>query len=337
MPILSPSSVHVDQALTDVSIAFLQRGTYLHNRMFPPIPVPFQTGKYFTLPRGYFNRISMRERAPGETAARGTYAQETQTFNCKVFALAHDVADEVRGNADVAINIDLQATEFLTTQAALFREKAWATRYFQPGVWSTTIAGVASGAGSGAAGAPGAGQTLRWDDANSDPIKVIKAQCTNVEQSTGLRPNKMAISRAVLDALTEHPDIIDRIKYGQTPGSPAIANLEILAQIFGLQEVVVGSAVENAAAEGLADNHQFILSKSVLLAHAAPSPGIMTASAGYTFVWQDATVGVKQGLGIKRARNPDPTANADIFWIEDSFEQKVVSPDLAVFLHNVIG
>lgn len=337
MPSLSPANVHIDQALTDVSVAFMQRGTYINNRIFPEIPVPYQTGKYFVLPRGYFNRIGMRERAPGQGAARASYQQQSDSYSCKVFALAHDVPDEIRGNADVAVNIDLQSTEFLTGQAALYREKSWASSYFQPNVWSTTIDGVASGGGSGAAGAPGAGQTLRWDDANSDPIKLIKAQCTNVEQSTGFRPNKMAISRPVLDALTDHPDIVDRIKFGQTPGSPAVANEVVLAQIFGLQEVIVGSAVENAAAEGVADNHQFILSKGVLLAHAAPSPGLLVASAGYSFVWQDATLGVKQGLGIKRARNPDPTANADIFWVEDSFEQKIVSADLGVFLSNIVS
>ncbi len=109
-------------------------------------------------------------------------------------------------------------------------------------------------------------------------------------QNTGIRPNTLVLgSEFVFDALVDHPDIVDRIKYSGGVGNttPAMVNEQTLAQLFKVDRVIVGNAVENTALEGATNSHSFIGGKTALLTYAAPNPGIMVPSAGYCFSWQN--------------------------------------------------
>jgi hypothetical protein len=86
-----------------------------------------------------------------------------------------------------------------------------------------------------------------------------------IAEKTGYEPNKLVLGRPVFDALLDNPSIIDRIKYGQTPGDAAMARQDMLARLFGVDEVVVMNAVENTAKEGQSNSHSFIGGKVAML------------------------------------------------------------------------
>lgn len=325
----TPGDVHVNAPLTNVSIAFLQNASnFVAARVFPNIPVSKQSDRYYTYDRGDFNRDEMRERAPSTESAGGGYTLDnTPTYYAPVYAFHKDIPDEVRSNADAVLNPDREATAFVTHKALIKREKIFVARFFQGGLWTNDYDGVASN--------PSSGQVLQWSDANSTPIENVRLAKRTIAQSTGFEPNKLVLGRAVYDALLDHPDIIDRVKYGQTAGAPAQANLNVLATLFGVDEILVMNAIENTAAEGAAAAHSFIGGKKALLCYSTPSPGLMTPTAGYTFSWTGLLGSGAEGNRIRSFRMEH--IKSDRVEIEMAFDSKLVSADLGFFFDSIVA
>ena len=327
----TPSDVHVNTPLTNISIAYLQEAdSFIADRVFPTVPVGKQSDRYYTYDRGFFNRDEAEERAPAsESAGSGYEVDNTPNYFCPVYAWHHDIPDETRDNQDVVIDADRDATEICTHKMLIKREKLWTTKYFTSGIWTNDWAGVASGAGAGSS------QVLQWNDATSTPIEDIRFGKRTVQESTAFRPNKLVLGREVYDTLLDHPDIVDRIKYGQTSPGPAIVNRMTLAALFELDEVLVMDSIENTAAEGATNSHSFIGGKKALLVYAAPRPGRMIPSGGYTFAWVGHMGAATTGQRILRFRID--LRKADRVECEMSFDQKLISADLGFFWDTIIA
>lgn len=329
MPVIQPGrqDVHVDRPLTQISLAYLQSAEgFVADRVFPIVPVAKQSDKYFTYDRGMFNRDEMQKRAPSTESAGATYSLSTDSYSCDVWALHKDVADQLRSNADSPLQLDRDATLFLSLKALIRKEKAWATDHFATGKWTTDVTGVT--------GAPGANQFQRWDEAASTPIEDIRLGKRTVQESTGFRPNKLVLGRQVYDALLDHPDIVGRLDRGQTNGAAMVLRRN-LAELFELDEILVMDSIENTAAEGAANSHAFIGGKKALLVYAAPNPGLMIPSGGYTFAWSGLLGGGALSTRISRMRM-DPL-KADRIEIEMAFDQKLVAADLGYFFNTAVN
>jgi|LakMenEpi03Aug12_release.lakeMendotaPanAssembly.Ray.scaffolds.fasta_scaffold186437_3 hypothetical protein len=325
----TPGDVHVNTPLTNISIAFLQNANnFVASKVFPNISVSKQADRYYVYNRGDFNRDEMALRAPGTESAGGGYTLDnTPSYFANRFSFHKDIPDEVRANADAALNVDREAVAFVTHKALIRREKLFATNFFTTGKWSTDITGVS--------GAPSAGQVKQWNDATADPIENIRAGKRSIMERTGFEANKLVVGRAVFDTLLDHPDIVDRIKYGQTAGAPAMANADTLARLLGVDEVLVMNSIENTAAEGQTMSHSFIGGKSALLVHSATSPGLMTPTAGYTFSWTGLLGAGAEGNRIKSFRLEH--LSSDRVEIDMCFDQKLVSADLGFFWTTIIA
>lgn len=328
----SPGDVHVNAPLTNISIAYMQDATkFISQRVFPNIPVAKQSDRYFVYDRGEFNRDEMQERAPGTESAGGSYKLDnTPTYFANVFAFHKDVPDQMRSNADSPLNPDREATEYVSSKALIKREKLWVSKYFKTGVWGTD-----------------ATPAILWDAANSTPITDVRKAKRGILRDTGFQPNTLVMGKKVYDILVDHPSIIDRVKYGQTAGNPAMAGLIALSQLFEIERIFIMEAIENTAVETAANfvhpgatpayfNHQFIGdSRSCLLCYSAPSPGLMTPTAGYTFSWTGFIGAGTEGNRIKRFRMEN--LESDRVEIQMAFDQKLVCKDLGYFFENTVA
>ncbi|MDP8080241.1 major capsid protein [Phocoenobacter skyensis] len=81
--------------------------------------------------------------------------------------------------------------------------------------------------------------TSKFSDPTSDPIAVIKAGIRAIKRNTGRKPNVCAISGDVWEVLSEHPKVLEKIKYVQT----AILDADDFAKLIKIDKVVVGEAV----------------------------------------------------------------------------------------------
>lgn len=326
----NPSMVHVNTPLTSMSVAFMQnQSRFIADQVFPNIPVNKQSDRYYIYDRGNFNRDEMKLRAPGTETAGGTYTVDnTPTYYCDVYGFHHDIPDQRRANSDTVLEPDLEAVNFVSMKALIKREILWVSRYFADSIWANKYKGVSTG--------PSSGEVLQWNNENSDPVKNVVAASTVIEESTGFTPNTLVVSKHVLDALETNPEIIDRIKYGQTPGSAARPTYDDYAKLFKVEKFLVARAIRNTAAEGLTNSHSFIAGKHALLCYSAPSPGIMTPSAGYTFSWRGyERLAGAQGQAIRKFRMEN--LRSDRVEIEMTVDQKVVAADLGFFFLDIVA
>ena len=317
----TPSDVHVNMPLTSVSIAWLQdQREFVADRVFPVVPVQQQSNRYYVYDRDNWFRAQAEKRAPSsESAGSGFTVDNTPTYFADVYAFHKDVDDQIRANQDQVINIDRDATEFVSRDLMLKKELTWAARYFTTGVWT--------GSTTGSDVTPA---TL-WDAGGSTPIEDMRAQLLATKRRTGFRANKAVMGEEVWNVLQDHPDFLDRIKYTQT----AIVTTGLLASVLGISEVMVAGGVENTAIEGATEDMQFIFGKDVLLVYAAPRAGLMTPTGGYTFAWVGLFGAGALGTRIMRFR----MEHLKSFRVEGemSYDQKVVAPEMGAFLTGVIS
>lgn len=312
---------HVNRPLTNISIAFMQSAEdFIADRVFPNVPVSKQSDRYFLFDRGEMNRDTMVKRAPATEAPAMVYTVDnTPSYSCDIWNLAKDIDDAVRANYDAPLNPDREATEILTQQAMIKREVEWSSTFFTTSVWTTDK--VISD---------------KWDAVSgSDPIGDVRTGKRVVKQSTGFMPNKLVCTRTVYDVLVDHPDIVGRLDRGQTPGGPAMTNRQQLAALFELDEVLVMDGIKNTANKGATAVHAFIGgSDGALLVYAAPRPGLMVPSGGYTFSWTGYLGASQNGTRVKRFRM-EPQG-ADRVQIEQAFDHKLISADLGYYFSDVL-
>jgi len=337
----SRSDVHINQPLSNISLAFLQDASnFVADRVFPNVPVSKQSDAYFTYDRGNFNRDEMQMRAPGTESEGSGYGVANDTYYAAVRALHRNIPDQVRANADNPINLDREATLFLTHKALINREVNWVARYFPnshaPGdVWTFDVdgAGSATAAGSFDPTSAGNNDKVYWDDASSTPIEDVRQGKRFVLEETGFEPNTLTLGRAVYDALLDHPDIIGRLDRGQTSG-PARAQRDSLAALFEVDQILVMDAIQNTANEGATNAHSFIGGKNALLTYSAPTPSLMTPSAGYTFGWTGLLGSNTFGMRIKRFRMD--ALESDRVEIDNAYDHKLVAADLGYYFGGIV-
>lgn len=321
----SRSDVHVNRPLTNISIAYMQSADmFVADRVFPNIPVQKQSDRYFVYEKGQWLLSEMAKRAPAtESAGSGFTIDNTPNYFADVYSLHKDVDDQTRANADATIDLDRDSTRYLTHQALLQREKVWNDNYFTTSVWDTDKTGVSA--------SPTSTQFLQWNDSASTPIEDITGASMDIASATGFKPNTLILGARVFDALRNHPDILDRIKYTQR----AILTTDLLASLLDVDRVLVSMGVENSATEGATASVDFVAGKKALLAYSNPTPSILTPSAGYTFSWTGLLGAGNGGNRIKRFRME--ALSADRIEIDMSFDMKVVASDLGVFFDSAVA
>lgn len=323
MPQPTLSDVHVDRPLTNVSIAFMQSADhFIADRAFPNIPVTKRSDKYFTYPRGDWFRDEMKKRAPGTASAGSGWNLSTDDYSADVWALHKDIDEQIRSNQDAGIDLDRDATNWLSQKALINRDVQWASTFFTTGVWT--------GSTTGSDITPG----ILWDAGGSTPIADIREQIFSMLEKTGFMPNKLVLGAEVWSVLQDHPDFIARISFG-TAGAPSIVTPALLAQVLELDEVLIARSVRNTASEGDADAFEFVFGKNALLLYSNPRPSLLTPSAGYTFSWTGFLGAGNQGQRIKRFAMP--WLGSDRVEIDLAYDQKVVATDLGVFFSAVIS
>jgi hypothetical protein len=319
--------VHQDVPLTNLSIAFFQDpASYGLLNLFPRVPTPHQSGKYYTFDRAYFLGDFAQKRAAGGAAPLGGYAIGTANFFVERDAIGKAINDPERANADPQVNLEANATRWINQQLLIKMESRFAAKYWTTGVWT--------GSTTGSDIVP----SVLWNDDASDPVADITTQKRAVNQQFGADyiPNVLALGAKVFDDLCQHPDLIDRIKYMAGPGNPAIVNEQTLAQVFGVSRIVVLRAIKNTAGEGATASYDFICDETdALLCYAAPSPGMETPSAGYTFMWTGAPDGSSFGPAIKRWR--DEKHESDVLEGNVWYNPYVVTAGLGVYFNGAVS
>jgi hypothetical protein len=329
MPQPTNLQVHVDHFLSDVAVRYAQeRDVFIAPHVFPLVPVQHQSDLYAVFPKGWFMRDEVTLRPLGGRPAQVGFEIERKRYACEERALEYVLDDRVRANADQPIEPELRAVELLTEQMLIHRDREWAEAYFRPGVWNIEWTGETTPSGSY--------KFKKFSLPESeDPVLFFDERRREMRELTGQRANKIVLGAELYVALKNNPHILERVKYTAAP--PAVVTTKILATLFDVDEVLVAEAVRNVAAEGEAEQIQFIVdTRSALIVHAAPGPSITQPSAGYTFVWNQLIPGFDAAMGLAVMRGREELAHSDVFQVRSAYDMGVVAPDLGIFIHSAV-
>ncbi len=319
------NSVHVDAILTNISVAYLQnQDNFIADKVFPIVPVDKKSDKFFTYTKNDWFRDEAQRRADATESAGGGYNLGTGSYSADVYAFHKDVGDQLLANADAPLNPLREATEFVTRRMLLRKELQFVTDFFTTGIWGDDVTGVA--------GAPSAGETKQWSDySSSDPIDDIEEAKSEILANTGMEANTLVLGYEVFRQLKNHPDLVDRIKYT----SSQTITTDMLARMFDINRVLVAKAVKATNNEGAAEAYSFAYGKAALLAHVAPTPGLLTPSAGYTFSWTGVSGGIGSTIGVSSFRMD--SLRAERVEAEMAFDNKVIAADLGYFWNTIVA
>lgn len=324
MPSPTPSDLHFNQPLTNVSVAYLQSAsTYIADKVFPRVPVNKQSDAFWKYSKSDWRRTQVTKRAPGTETPGDGWNNLTDEYFCHVYGIHKDIDDQLRANADSNFSLERDSTEFITNQLLLKRDLDWNDTFFKAGVWGTDLDGDAD--------------FTKWTETGSDPIGDVQNWVIDFRKATGFSPNVMVLGAHVMAALKQHPDIIDRIKFTQR----GIVTEDLIATLFGIGElytsyatIATGPQINDAKAQDAAATYDFITnSNSLLMAYSPKSPSTLTPAAGYTFTWKGYLGGNSQGIRIKRFRME--AIASDRIEAEMTYDMKVVCPDMGVFAKDV--
>jgi hypothetical protein len=218
----------IDPVLTSAAQGY-QNAAFVGGVLFPKVPVKQRGGKILAFGKEDF-MLYATGRSPGQNTKRVSFGYQGAPYALESHSLEGLLPVETLQEGMAVPGIDLSTMTVNKTQniIALRLEKQQADTARTAGNYAASNKITLAG-------------TSQWSDysGTSDPVAVIEAGKEAVRQKIGKRPNTAVIGAAVFAALKQHPKIVDRLKYtGRDVATP-----ELLASLFGLDQVLVGDAV----------------------------------------------------------------------------------------------
>lgn len=269
--------------LTNMSMAYFQEASrYVAKSIFPICPVQLSSARFYTFSKEDLLRDNVQRKPEFGKVSPAQFGHKDQSYSCFVEQVIVGIdrissLDFERTKAPGVIDPRRAKAKFIAEQMNLHQDIIFAKNFFQSGVWSNEWTGVASN--------PSGNQFLKFSDDNCDPVTLFDDLCTSVEQNTGRRPNRLGLGKNTFNALKNNPTVLERVKYGGSSANPATVNERVLAELFGVEKVVVLSSIYNAGAVGESDMNFICDPNAAILAYATNAPAIDEPSAGYIFTW----------------------------------------------------
>ena len=271
-------------ALTNMALAYYQDATnYFAKSIFPTVPVSLSSDNYYVFDKEDLLRDNWKRKPAYGKVSPVPVSEHTEQYACQVDQMIMGIdqirqTDLTRRQAPATADPRVQRTRTIAEQLNIHQDRIFAQKFFKTGIWGQDMKGsTAASEGS---------TFIKFSDSNADPIKFIDEEKSKMLASTGRMPNRLALGNKVFNALKNSEAILDHVKYGGSTANPATVSLQVLAELFGVDQVVVLNSIMNKGAMGADANMGFIADESsFLLAYATPNPSIDEPSAGYIFTW----------------------------------------------------
>ena len=303
-----------DPVLSNFLIGYQQADDrFIASRLFPPTSSEKDSGQYWIFTKKYFFMRSLQARAAGGDFQYISQGVETDTFATAQFAAGFNIPDEVRDNSQIPLSLEQTFLKQVAQTSLIEKEVRFATDFWTTGVWGTTDNN----------------STTDWDDFSaSDPIADILVASRTVSNNTGIDPNTMSMGYIVYQALVNHPDILDRLKYTARADMSTIE--AALAALFGKTNLWVGKASYTNTNEAAAFSASAIIDDDCLVCHVDPGAGLFGLTSGKTFFWQPGG-----GMG-SIYRDPPRRNHGDDFQHKEQWDQKVTASDTGYIFLDVV-
>ncbi|WP_020403746.1 major capsid protein [Gracilimonas tropica] len=298
-----------DPELVAISIAY-KNPRLVADEVLPRIPVGKKEFKYLEYPKGQMFTLPNTKVGRRGTPNQVNFDAQEKTSSTEDYGLDDVVPQDDIDNAPANYDPVQHATEGLRELILLDHEVRTATAVQDPNNYASSNKVQLSG-------------TDQWNDgANSSPIDDIQGAI----DACIMRPNKAVIGQAAWTKLRQHPDIVKAV-HGNS-GDKGLATREQVAELFELEEIIVGEGWVNNAKPGQDVNLVRVWGKHMVLFYQNRNANTQRGMTyGYTAQFGDPVAGQepdsKVGLkGGTRVRNGESvkeliTANDLGYLIED--------------------
>jgi hypothetical protein len=276
---IRPGNVHVSQVMQNMSVMYANQeliGDMIAPTVFTGGSL---SGTYFTYDKD--GRLSY----PDDTATDRTDLAElnesrsTATYSLTGRGFKEFVDQLTLQNQDSVLDELLDATENVLYALKFKKEQRLVTLFETTGSYGSS-ATISSG-------------TTRWNNAvtsgvytDGNPIGDVTTGVDSLWLGNGPVKKIGVTSLAVFNVLRRHSQFIEAIKAGGGPNSPANVSKRVIAELLGLDDIMVGAARYNSAQEGQTASYARMWGNSFAIVAIADSPSRRHASFAYTF--QDA-------------------------------------------------
>jgi hypothetical protein len=265
--------------LTAIAIGYRNQ-SYIADAVLPRVSVGRQEFKWWLYPEDETfaapdSRVGRRSK-PNEVDLTATES----TSKTEDFGLDDPIPWADIENAPAGRDPRDQAVMQLTDYIMLSREKRCADLVFAAGSYPTGYKATLSSSG-------------QWSHADSTPVTAIN----NALDTPLMRPNVMVIGRQAWTILATHPHIIKAVQGNS--GDRGIASRQQVAELFELEEILVGASRLNTAKKGQAATLARVWGKHCALIHRnrlADTRGGLTF--GYTAEWGGRVAGAMEDRNI---------------------------------------
>ena len=221
-------NLHINRALTNISLKY-RNTNLIADDLLKSIPVKKETDLFYSYIRDF--RIADTLRQNKAVANMEYFAVSTATYVLEEHALADVVTDRDRSNSD-SIQVDIDTTEFLTDKILLTKEKDTADLLFTTGSWSGTKTLTTN-------------TSWHYNTTTSGPILDVLSGTSYVVKNAMVTPNIMVLGHQPFVSLKENPNVYNRLAYTERK----LITKDLLAAVFDLDEVYVGTSVYDAGYE----------------------------------------------------------------------------------------
>lgn len=342
MSIITPESIQTEIRkgafkpnlyLTNMSMAyFQQQNKYVAKELFPILPVQLSTASYYKFSKEDLARDNVRRKPQFGKVEPAQMGLTDDSYRCFVDQIIVGLdkienLDFSRGRAPGVADPRKAKAKFIAEQMNIHQDILFAENFFKSGAWNNEWTGGASYDESGKG-------FIKFNDDNCDPIVLFDNLTTMVEENGRRKPNKLGLGRKAFNALKACPAVLERVKFGGSTANPATVNERVLAELLGLEKVVVFGSTYNKAGLGEEADMQFICNPNdALLVYATDTPAIDEPTAGYIFTWD--MLGDGNYMPTLQYEGEGGTHSEFMEGLM-GMDMKKTADDLAVYLHNCV-
>lgn len=318
--------------LTNLSMAYFQSNDlYVAKTIFPIVPVQLSSGMFYIFDKADLARDNVQRKPQNGRVAPAVFSNHTDSYACYVDQIIAGI-DQIsrlnyeRTRAPGVADPRVARTRFITEQMLIHQDIQFAENFFKSGVWKNEYTGTDSTT-------PAANEFIKFSNSNGDPIVFFDKLSTEMRRTGRRKPNRLGLGENTFNALKHHPAILERIKFGGSSANPAMVNERVIAELLGIEKVVVFGSTYNKAGMGEEDMDFICDPNAAILAYATNSPAIDEPSAGYIFTWD--MLGNGSYMPVAQWEG-EPGTHTDFVEGLMSISMKKTADDLAVFLKDCV-
>ena len=278
-----------------------QNAGFIGLDVLPAFETPLATGNFSVIPVEQLLQLRDTTRAPGAGYSRGTYTFEQASYTTQEFGAEEPVGDRERQIYAYSFDLERVAAERAVGFVMRQHEQDVADAIMNTATFSNSAAGVTWGT-----------------SATSTPIANVFAAIKSVRSQSGLEANAVVMDLNLFIDCKNSDEVLDRIKFSGGNADPANVSAEALAEIFGVDKVLVSRASKNTALQGQPATIAGIFDNTkCFVGRLATGLDLRSACVGRTFVNTN-------GGSLVLEQYRDEPRRADIIRARMDFDAKVI-------------